>query len=181
MMRLRLIGAESLARAINDLGEEAAREIDAEAGRAAHDLKGAIRQHLTGGNPLNVRTNLLRNSIKVVGTSTGHEVGTNVVYGPIHEYGGTIVPKNARNLAIPIGDLQGSPTKHNLRFIIAKGKKFLIDANGRFQYVLKESVTMPKRPFMAPSLAERKDIILRRAQEMLQRLIDRAAGRQSAS
>jgi len=177
MMKVRLVGDEQVIHALRTLGKDALVEIDAEAGRAAEDLRGAIRMKLTG-QALNVRSKLLRNSIEVVRTGSGREVGTNVVYGPIHEYGGRIEPKNARNLSIPIGNLQGSPTKHkhNLKFIIAGGVKLLLDAAGKAQYVLKPFVNMPKRPFMAPSLEEREPIIMRRAQEMLQRLIDKASG-----
>ena len=175
MMKVRLVGDEQVIHALRTLGKDALAEIDAEAGRAAEDLRGAIRMKLTG-QVLNVRSKLLRNSIEVVRTGSGREVGTNVVYGPIHEYGGRIEPKNARNLSIPIGNLQGSPTKHNLKFVIAGGVKLLLDAAGKAQYVLKPFVNMPKRPFMQPSLEEREPIIMRRAQEMLQRLIDKASG-----
>lgn len=53
-----------------------------------------------------VDTGRLRNSIagqseRVVGGVRG-TIGTNVKYARIHEYGGTIRPRNARALAIPI-------------------------------------------------------------------------------
>lgn len=178
MMKVRLVGDEQVIAALRTLGKDALVEIDAEAGRAANDLLGAIKMKLNGP-VLNVRTKALRDSMKVVRTGAGREVGTNMVYGPPHEYGGVIKPKKAKNLAIPVGDLEGSPTKHAkhaLKFIIAGGVKLLIDAAGKAQYVLKPFVNMPKRPFMAPSLEEREPIIMRRAQEMLQRLIDKATG-----
>ena len=81
------------------------------------------------------------------------EVGTNIKYGAIHEFGGTIVPTRARNLAIPIGDMKGSPREHpGLSFTMRGGKKFLEDDNGKLQYVLKSSVQIPPRPYLRPAL-----------------------------
>jgi len=176
MMKVRLVGDEQVIHALRTLGKDALAEIDAEAGRAANDLLGAIKMKLNGP-VLNVRTKALRDSMKVIRTGAGREVGTNVVYGPIHEYGGVIKPKKAKNLAIPVGDLEGSPTKHSGLYLVVSRASGLFLANiAGIQYVLKKSVHMPKRPFMAPSLEEREPIIMRRAQEMLQRLIDKASG-----
>jgi phage gpG-like protein len=174
---VRIIGGDAVAKAIRTLGQEAAREIDEEAGRAAEDLRGTVRRKLSG-DVLNVRTNELRNSITVNRTPDGREVGTNVVYATIHEYGGTIEPQNAQNLSIPIGDREGSPTKHtDLSFIMPGGTKLLVDESGKAQYVLVEEVEIPKRPYMAPSLDERRPIIIKRMKQLLQQLIDRAEAR----
>jgi phage gpG-like protein len=178
MMGVKIIGGKEVADAIRRLGKEASREIDAETGRAGKDLKGAIRAKLTG-DVLNVGTNELRNSFKVRRTGSAmHAGGTNVRYAAIHEYGGIIKPKRAKNIAIPIGSRKGSPRKYNdLSFIMPGGTKLLIDATGEAQYVLKPSVKIPKRPYMAPSLEERRPIILERARKMLQKLIERARKR----
>ena len=84
------------------------------------------------------------------------EVGTNMKYASIHEFGGVIRPVAAQNLAIPIGTMKGSPKDHtNLKFTMrAGGKKFLEDDSGRLQYVLKKSVTIPARPFLGPPLRD---------------------------
>ena len=51
-------------------------------------------KNLTGGNPLHVRSNRLRgsltSSVGIKGQSIIGRVGTNVKYGPVHEFGASI-------------------------------------------------------------------------------------------
>jgi phage gpG-like protein len=86
-------------------------------------------------------------------------IGTDLVYAPIHEFGGTIVPKNARLLAIPVGDRTGSPRKYNdLHFVRARsGQMFLMDSEGNIQYSLRAKVTIPARPYMRPAFDEERE------------------------
>lgn len=92
-----------------------------------------VKNRLMGPRPgvLGVRTGRLRSSI-FAGTATktqgGYEarIGTNVVYARIHEFGGTILPKNKPFLAFQI--------------------------DGKWKFV--RSVTIPARPFMRPALEE---------------------------
>lgn len=87
--------------------------------------------------------------------------GGGVPYARIHEYGGTILPKRAKNLAIPVGKAlyKSGVSKHGkpsniwaaLRFVKNKktGKKLLVEA-GRGKklnvlFVLVPSVTLPPR------------------------------------
>lgn len=79
--------------------------------------------------------------------------GTNLVYAPPHEFGGVIRPKNGKYLAIPIGSYRGSPRSHtDLQLRKSRsGNLLLVDASGTPQYVLKESVQIPARPFMRPA------------------------------
>jgi phage virion morphogenesis protein len=65
----------------------------------------------------------LRDSINARATSDEVRVGTNVVYGAIHQLGGTIKPKNGEALVFRMGD----------RVIFAK------------------SVTLPARPYLGIS------------------------------
>lgn len=55
------------------------------------------------GQPLQ-DTGRLRNSITYELRPGGVRVGTNVIYSAIHNFGGTIRPKRAKYLAIPVGD-----------------------------------------------------------------------------
>lgn len=86
-------------------------------------------------------------------------VGTNVVYAPIQEFGGRIVPKQAKMLAIPVGDRRGSPRQYgDLVLIRTKaGQVVLIDGTGQTQYVLKHSVTIPAHPYLRPAFKQRLD------------------------
>lgn len=89
-------------------------------------------------------------------TRAAVDVGTNLEYGPIHEFGGTIKAKSAKYLAIPVGSYTGSPRKYgDLRVSkTAKGNLILVDASKRVQYVLKASVEIPARPYLRPALDE---------------------------
>jgi phage gpG-like protein len=86
------------------------------------------------------------------------EIGTNLEYGAIHEFGGTIRAKNARYLAIPVGDRSGSPRKYSdLKVkMTGNGNLVLIDASNRVQYVLKTSVQIPARPYLRPAFDEKQ-------------------------
>lgn len=140
--------------------------------------KGQRHTSSTPGTPPNVQTGRLRNSIAVqkVGSLRRH-VGTNVPYGKIQEFGGTITARGGA-LAVPIGpqgqkalrDSGGNIRSLNLWTLKRKGKPpLLVQINhkrlGRNKggatydghmtplFVLKKSVTLPARPWARPALA----------------------------
>ncbi len=86
------------------------------------------------------------------------DIGTDLEYGPIHEFGGTIKPKTAKYLAIPVGTYKGSPLKHpSLKIRITNaGNLVMVDPGGRVQYVLKTSVEIPAQPYLRPAFDEHK-------------------------
>jgi phage gpG-like protein len=108
-----------------------------------------------------IRTrNLSRSIHQEVAESTNEraavDVGTNVEYAAIHEFGGTIQPKKSKYLAIPVGTYRGSPQKYadlKLRKT-AGGNLVMVDGGGTVQYVLKKSVTVPARPYLRPAADE---------------------------
>jgi phage gpG-like protein len=67
------------------------------------------------------------------------EVGPQAVYGAIHEFGGTIVPRTAKALAFWA---PGSVVKGGARKNVGAASHFVIT----------QKVTMPKRPYLLPSL-----------------------------
>lgn len=87
------------------------------------------------------------------------DIGTNIEYGAVHEFGGTIRPKTSKYLAIPVGSLTGSPRKHSGLKVrkTANGNLILVSASGQVQYVLKSSVTIPARPYLRPAIDEHGD------------------------
>ncbi|NMC35298.1 MAG: HK97 gp10 family phage protein [Veillonellaceae bacterium] len=87
------------------------------------------------------------------------EVGTNVVYAAIHEFGGTIRPKRAKALAIPVGDMKGSPRDHAGLWLFKRPGRapLLVDQSFNVQYVLKSSVRIPARPYLRPAMAQGRD------------------------
>lgn len=93
-----------------------------------------VGENKLSGQVLNTRSGGLKKSLMSASTGAVKRgqrvfVGTNKVYGAIHEFGGTIVPKNAKSLRFPIG-----------------GK-----------WVTTQKVIMPKRPWLAPGVTEYKD------------------------
>lgn len=86
-------------------------------------------------------------------------VGTNVVYGAIQEFGGRIVPKQAKMLSIPIGTRRGSPRQYPDLVLIKSrsGSVLLIDAEGVPQYVLVHHVDIPAHPYLRPAAKRSKD------------------------
>lgn len=91
------------------------------------------------------------------------KIGTKLEYAAIHEFGGTIVPKKAKFLTIPLTDaarnVDGARSwPGKLKAVInASGQGgVLLDENGTAQFALTKSVTMPARPYMRPAFDEKK-------------------------
>jgi phage gpG-like protein len=95
-----------------------------------------------------------------VGKKTKGKLGSNKVYAAIHEMGGTIVPKTKKMLAIPTKYARGRrPADFQNTFVLqAYGKAIIMQKTGKTDrsirplFVLKRSVTIPKRPFLKPAL-----------------------------
>lgn len=105
------------------------------------------------------------------------DIGTNLEYAAIHEYGGTIRAKTSKYLAIPIGDRIGSPRKYSdLRVKkTGKGNLLLVDGSGKAQYVLKASVVISARPYLRPALDEHGDEAQHEMGSAFKTLIEKAA------
>lgn len=81
---------------------------------------------------------------------------TDLRYALIHEIGGTIVPKRAKFLTVPVTEAAkkaGSPRNMpGLHFgKTAGGQPVLLDQGGRVQYLLRKKVTIPARPYLRPA------------------------------
>jgi HK97 gp10 family phage protein len=108
-----------------------------------------------------IRTrNLSRSVHQEVAESTNEraavDVGTDVEYAALHEFGGTVQAKTSKYLAIPVGNYRGSPRKHGdlkLRKT-AGGNLVMIDEAGIVQYVLKKSVEIQAKPYLRPAADE---------------------------
>lgn len=102
------------------------------------------------------------------------EVGTDIVYAAIQEFGGVIRPRNAKMLAIPLtGGARAAGTPRaggKLRLIKSKnGNLLLIDTAGRPQWVLKESVTIPAQPYLRPAFDENQARAVKKAGDALKK------------
>ena len=124
---------------------------------------GKVQRERLSGNPLRVRSKSLRESFKHITSGGIGDEGTSLIltifstspYARIHEYGGTITPRKAGALTIP---LSGSPAhtadakqkrglarSQNLHLQRMGDNAFLADQSGAPWYVLKRSVTIPPR------------------------------------
>lgn len=101
-------------------------------------------------------------AIKSTPTGMKIQVGAHAVYARIHEFGGTIKAKKG-SLTIPIHPLavkasqQGVSARNikGLSYVKTKRGGLLVKAKKKFMevwYVLKKSVTMPKRPYFRPAM-----------------------------
>lgn len=137
---------------------------------AGNDLINKIMFEKLSGQVLNVRGGRLRDSIdqEISDDELSTRVGTNVEYGKIHEFGGTITGKSGM-LPIPISAEAKKASKRGegprsfgdrLRFVKTPRNALLVkDIGGKnkrteVMYVLKKSVQIPARPYITPAFHE---------------------------
>jgi hypothetical protein len=92
----------------------------------------------------------------------GGNNGPDVPYAAIHEYGGIIRPVRRKWLAIPlpiartaagVSRYQTPRDVPGLRFMLSRrGNALLVDKKGVPWYILKKSVSIPRRPYLLPAL-----------------------------
>lgn len=95
-------------------------------------------------------------------------IGSSLRYARIQEQGGTITPKSASKLAVPVTDearrARGPRSMSDLELIPRQGRPSLlarIDENFDLdvQFVLLDSVTLPPRPYLRPAVYNERDRI----------------------
>lgn len=104
------------------------------------------------------------------------EIGTDVIYARIQEYGGTIRAKG-KFLAIPVTSgarSAGSPRLFpgDLRFVGSSRGGTLRDAGGQVQYALVPSVTLTAHPYLRPAFDEQQDAATAEVGRALAELLD---------
>lgn len=128
-----------------------------------------------------IRTRQLSRSLasehaEITPTRVTDNIGTNLEYGPIHEYGGTIRAKKGKYLAIPIGGMKGSPVGKGLSLRkTGGGTLLLVDGSGQAQFVLKESVTITARPYLRPAYDDNQAKAQEAIGKVLKQLIEVAS------
>jgi phage gpG-like protein len=200
LVEVTLIGDRELAAKFGSLGESLRNELRPTIKALQWQLVGTIQQ-LISGEVLKNRTNKLRDSI-VAGSiqetdaSIAGVVGTNTVYARIQELGGTITPKNAKSLTIPLDAVltANGVARYTAREVIADptiaGFARVFTRNGVIfgstgkgadaewtpLFVLKQSVTIPPHEFMARALASLHDTIQSEMKEAMARAVENATG-----
>ena len=129
---------------------------------AANVVEGAAKLNVRAQDLID--TGNLLNSIQatepeVSGGSGEVLITVGAEYGRIQEWGGTIVPREAKALAVPltegarkVGSPRGYPGKLEVRWRPASSKGVLVDEQGVAQYALVRQVTIPARPYMRPAV-----------------------------
>ncbi|WP_225205385.1 hypothetical protein [Novosphingobium huizhouense] len=127
---------------------------------------GAAVNHARQNHTWQNQTGVLTGGIDVVKYAAPAEDGKgvegvwgvqDVAYALIHELGGTIEPKNAKFLSVPVSEAAkraGSPRNMgNLAYVQSiKGQPMLVDQHsGKVHYILKKRVTIPARPYLRPA------------------------------
>ena len=137
------------------------------------------------------RTGRLENSFSVQvkrGGSGGGAIAvvtSNVPYARIHETGGTITPKRASALAIPLtgaARVSGGP-RNMAGLFVAKGKRSgavlaLRGGGGGIvpQFALRRSVTLPARHYLTKAAKAATDMIGKRVADQVRQQIRKAVG-----
>ena len=181
--RARVIGQANLERkfrALDDATQTRALERSLLAGILV--LENAIKQNIQDRKLVDTGTMLRSVGSEITERSTTRVTavaGTNLVYAAIHEFGGTIVPRNAQFLSIPLtseAKRYNSPRDfpQKLHAIINGDRGVLVDEGDTAQYALVKSVNMPARPYMRPAWDEHIDEAVGEVRDVLRLLIRQA-------
>ncbi len=155
MMTAYIIGKEQFLANLRDAPNNVRRSLLKEMNRIVTYLVRTVKSNKLSGDPLHVRTGVLRNSIAGEVTDNGQliegTVGTNVSYAAVHEYGfqGTVwVPEYTRRSAyVRLKNLETIRVKLNSR---RKGK--IIGTGVVNAHAMK--MNMPERSFLRSTLNE---------------------------
>ncbi len=160
----------------NDVGRDAL-------SKAGFMLEGYIKREKLSGQVLHVRSGRLRASVTAAppvdeGADIVVRVGPHVIYARIHEFGGTIYPTRAQFLTIPMQaaltgagvarftarDLISSPQIGGFTRTFFRNHVLYGVSGTRGKpvpgFALKQSVTIPERPYLRPALAEKRGEIV---------------------
>lgn len=189
----KIVGGNELALKFNALADAAKESFTQTLVGLQYTLQARIKQ-LISGDLLKNHTNQLRNSIALgdvrdTGDSISAAVGSNLVYARIQDQGGTIHPKTAKFLTIPLEAVltASGVARYSARDIIENPKVGGFDGtffrNGMLfgtagheitpLFVLKASVTIPAHHYMAAALAGIQPEAERKLRNVLQEMVHR--------
>lgn len=106
------------------------------------------------------------------------DIGTDVVYARIHEYGGTIRPKKGKYLAIPWSSTaKALVSPRNYGGKLVKAGMTLQDSEGTVHWILALSVTITAQPYMRPAFDHQSERALSDAGKALGQILATVAAR----
>ncbi len=145
-------------------------------------MSGPVLKRRTGRLSRSVTADKLVRSVNSVSQS----VGSNVVYAPIHEFGGVIKPVNNKFAFVEGGPYISIPTRNNKTaggdarlsptqafqlggFILSPkfGKPVIIVPGRGVVFVLLKSATIPERPIWIPTLEQSIPVVRNKFFELL--------------
>ena len=172
-----LVGDEELVANLKDLGELAMAKNLVSAAQA-----GALLIVNAAKNKAPKKTRTLARSLhheveKATKNYVELNIGTNLEYAAMQEFGGTVVPKKAKFLAIPANsgaEAVGSPLNYpgKLRAIITGFSGVMVDEAGTVQYVLTKSATIPAHPYLRPAFDEQRKNVFKAVGDYFARLME---------
>lgn len=179
-IRVTVVGLEALSAQMRQLSDAV----------AAEALENAA---LAGGLPIlnaakekaRKRTRTLARSLseEVAESDRDHaivEIGTDLEYAAVHEFGGVISPAHGRFLAVPLTDEARQftgPTLFpgELHAVFSGEEGVLVDDGGTAQYALKTFVTVTAQPYLRPAMDEQETAAVEAMEDALNRLLDEIA------
>ena len=182
MYSLRLEGTDRL-RAALDPAKFQKTMVSALTKSAAKVQKHAVQNLKDGSSVARVRGGLMQSVASIVDASRLiARVGTNLVYGPVHEYGATIRPKRGKFLVFPMPvnearqNVRGTrlakgwqkTMKWRRRASLGKGMGG-VTISGDVVMVFAKKVTIPPRPWLGPALRDESAHIIETFRETLER------------
>jgi phage gpG-like protein len=128
--------------------------------RFLESIRGSIVKNYLKGQVLKSVTGKLSSSINWWLSGFNGMIGSNLEYAAIQEFGGTIVPKNAKYLTIPLWkgaarQIGGAREVPNAFFKMTNGRLLMYGKSkyGIMPYfLLLKSVTLPPRPYIWPAI-----------------------------
>jgi len=146
-LKIQLVGGKEASAKLRSLPSKANDAKNRGLTKAALIVEGEAKRKVYAGRPDHLigRSGRLRSSITHRVSEDFAEVGTNVVYAKIHEYGGEIVAKNAPFLTFKIDE----------------------------SWVRVKSVTIPKRPYLEPALEDKQPEVRKAFESEMQKEVDK--------
>jgi phage gpG-like protein len=146
------------------------------------DAKRRIEENFHGVGTL--AASITHKILKLAGLAVTGVVGTNLKYAAIHEFGGTIEPKNTKWLTIPFEGVKGRARDYTDTFFQwqkgAEGQRLILfqkNAGGKPTplFVLVKKAEILARPYLNPALTENAELITQRINEALTRSLESVA------